>query len=536
MKEIFKKRFFTQFTTIQLYFIAGNFLLLFFLILLSNLGVLPIRNLGDFIFFAFLTLAFSLYRPGWAFLTFIGTIALENINLAPTNLGIAIRPYQFFGAIVILAILARLIAKRLSFSLEKPKWYDLLAILAAAGGFISALGSSNSALSFKLSVIFSSFVVLYFLIRNYVRDIEDLKKILPVFLGSSSVVVLYAIWQNMIFAGGLAAYEVMPGRPNSTFAEADWLGIFLVFLIAIIYSIIYFKQSSCVDIEKKDRWKEFLFPYTFLALTFVTLVISVSRAAWLGALIETIFFLFAVLSGLTFDLKNWQWKLFAVTLTRIFLTLVLALGVVYFFHLTSFQLFNRAQSTGSGLQKITISCTPGSEVPERVNTVEELGKFSCHHINIEEIGKEVSAGNIVKEIYRNDPNVGLRTMIYKRSWKEIKENPLIGIGWGSIGKILGTDERGASLNASNIFLEMWLGTGLLGFFAFLVLWIYILLRNISNFVKAKNPEEQAFAIFVVAAWFGLTVANLFNSGIMLGFFWLFLAISLINLQPNEDRN
>lgn len=564
MNEIFNKRFFTQFTTTQLYLIVGNFLLVFFLIFLSNLGILPIKKLSDFLFFTFLFLFFALYRPGWAFLIFIGAIVLEDISLAPVGIGISVRPYQFLGALVILAILIRLVAKRLNFSLEKPKWYDFLVILIAASGFISALGSVNRVLSFKLSLVFVSFAALYLLIRNYIRDIADLKKTIPFFVSSSAVIVLYGIWQNIRFARGLISYEVMPGRPNSTFAEADWLGIYLVLLISIIYAIIFYARNKSVVVESKfkvqsaGRRTKLFFLYIFLVLSFTLLIITVSRSTWLGVLAATLVFLFLILTELKITPKNWRWKEFFWNSFGILISGIIAILMVYFFNLTSFQLFNRAQSTGTGLQKITISCVPGFEAPERISTVEQLEKFGCRHINLEDIEAEIGKNNIVKEIYRDDPNINIRKEIYLKSWEQIKNNPILGIGWGSIGTILGADERpariatparsdamssgeqsvaggGASLNASNIFLEMWLGAGLLGIVVFLFLWIYILFRNIAILIKAKDPDEYAFSIFIIVAWFGLTAVNLFNSGIMLGFLWLFMAISLIERSGHSTE-
>lgn len=260
MSEIFKKRFFTQFTTIQLYLIAGNFALAFFLILLSNLGILPLKNILDFLFFTFLFLFFALYRPGWAFLFFVGTIALENINLAPVSLGIAMRPYQLSGGLIILAVLIRLIAQRLNFKLEKLRWFDISLFILAAAGFLSSLGAVDRAQSFKLSIILSSFVALYLLARNYVRDLNDLKKIIPFFLSSSVVIVLYGIWQNVRFIKGFSNFEIMPGRPNATFMEADWHGIFLVILIAAMHSIAYYRichsERSASGAEESNQNKK----------------------------------------------------------------------------------------------------------------------------------------------------------------------------------------------------------------------------------------------------------------------------------------
>ena len=548
----FLKQFVNNLNQPKTYLLLANVLLVFFLVFLSNLGILPLKNTSDFLFFTFLFLFFALYRPGWAFLLFVGTIALENINFAPVDFGLMIRPYQFIGALVVVALLIRLIARRLNFSLEKPKWYDFLVIVIVAGGFVSAVGAPNRALSLKLSVICASFAVLYFLTRSFIRDIADLKKIIPFFLTSSLVVILYGIWQNISFVRGLISYEVMPGRPNATFPEADWLGIFLVLLIAVAYVIIFYYGKRLTENDTPEisnfqppisnkipnhKFQKFA-QYLLLILSYILLILTVSRSAWLGAVAATFIFLFLILTNLKFNPEFWRWKDFGVNLAGIAISAIIVVAVVYFFNLTSFQLFNRVQSTGSGLQKITIACSPRAELSEVeslrvVGDVSELEKFGCRHINLEDIEKEIGLNNIVKEIYRSDPNVNIRKEIYAKSWQAIKKNPVLGIGWGSIGKILGTDERGASLNASNIFLEIWLGAGLLGFLAFVALWAYILLRNVLNFLNTDDPEEQAFALFVIGSWFGLTIANLFNAGIMLGFLWLFMAAAMVDLKTNS---
>jgi O-antigen ligase len=148
---------------------------------------------------------------------------------------------------------------------------------------------------------------------------------------------------------------------------------------------------------------------------------------------------------------------------------------------------------------------------------------------LEAIEQELAEGNQVTEIYRNDPNINIRSSIYSRAWSEIKNHPLFGIGWGGIGGILGVDGRGVGLNSSNIFLEIWLGSGIIGFLAFVVLWIYVLLRAAHAFLH-RDGEGQAVALFIILAWAGLTVFNLFNAGIMLAIFWVFLAVSLMDYK------
>lgn len=520
------------------YLLLANAFLVLFLIILSNIGILPIKNTGDFIFFAIIFLAFALYRPSWAFLFFIGTIALENINLAPEGIGIAVRPYQFVGGLTILAVLIKLIFRRLGFNFPKWSRYDLLFIIFTLAGFLSVLGSVDKILSLKQSIIVTSFAVLYFLVRIFIQSFDDLKKIIPFFLSSSIIVVLYGIWQNIRFSKGLSHFETMPGRPNATFVEADWLGIYLVLLLATIYVFVYWiKNNNQETITKQLSITNFQFSKSlyfvscilYLAVTYILLILTVSRSAWLGALAISIMYQVVCIKYFIFDKKDW--KGFFKQLMILIFAGIISLTVIYIFNLTNFRLFNRVQSTGTGLQKITISCSKNISLPEKIETIAELTSYSCRHINLEEVQSEQANGNFVKEIYRNDPNVSIRSEIYKKSWNEIKQHPILGIGWGNIGKILGSDDRGASLNSSNIFLEIWLGTGIIGTLAFLVILAYILVFNIRLFISG-NIDNETLGLFGILGLIGLIIPNLFNAGIMLGFVWIFFAISTLN----EDRN
>ncbi|MFZ2976049.1 MAG: O-antigen ligase family protein [Candidatus Moraniibacteriota bacterium] len=529
--------------------LLANVVLVFVLIICNNLGIIPLRT-GDFIFFAILTLFLALYRPGWAFLFFIGTIALENINLAPAELGIAIRPYQFIGALTITAIIIRLFSGKLNFKLVKPKWQDWLVIIVGISSFLSIANAENKIISLKLSIILATFVALYFLVRNYIQNLEDLKKIIPFFLSSSLVVVLYGIWQNVWFLRGLNGFEAMPGRPNATFSEADWLGMFLVLVMSVVYILIY---NSVIARESRDDRGNLEFNKSvldikglllrqladrndiglviFLILSYIVLILTVSRSAWLGAFAVTFIFLFTIFTNLKLSYKGWEWKKTIQIKLVIISALAIAIGAVYIFHLTDFQLGNRVQSTGSGIQKITVSCNVGNEnfrsLPEEIENISELEKYNCRHINLEEINSEKSKGSYVTEIYRKDPNVSIRAEIYQKSWKEIKNHWILGIGWGNISKILGTDESGTPLNSSNIFLEIWLGSGILGFASFVIVVSYILVGAIKNYYFAKNLEGRVFALFVIISWTGIMIANFFNAGIFLGFLWLWLGMTQI---------
>jgi len=533
---LYTKQLAEKLNNIKTYLVLTNVLLVFFLILFNNLGVLPMRT-GDFVFFAILVLAFALYRPGWAFLIFIGTIALENIDLAPEKLGITVRPYQLIGGLLFLAIAIRFFSKKLYFKLAKLNWTDYLVFLIPLASLLNIFNSQTPKAELKFALILFSFIVIFFLVKNYIQNSYDLKKSLPFFLSSTFVIMLYGFWQNIRFAKGLNAFSVMPGRPNSTLTEPDWLGFYLVLVIACVYTLIYFFTQKSDEESKLSKRVSFLIIDVFLILAFALLLISVSRSAWLGTAAATIIFLVTIFTNLKFNFHDWQWKLtIKIKLGIIFLFLV-SLGVVYFFHLTSFQLFNRAVSTG-GAQKITIACLPAGEAGNSdcrdalqcvstgatIHDVSELAQYGCRHINLEEIEAEKNKGRVITEIERDDPNVSVRAEVYQKSWSQIKAHPILGIGWANIPEVLGKDPRGANLNSSNIFLETYLGSGLIGFLSLVILLGVIFVRALIAFFRETDLEQKTFALFILTSWTGLVVFNLFNAGIMLGFFWVWLGI------------
>jgi hypothetical protein len=542
--------------TTKVYLVIANCILVIFAIWFTNVGLLPFKSLGDFVFFAVLALILGLYRPGWTFVFFIGTLALENINIAPASLGLSLRPYQFFGSITILAILVQIFSKRIFFSLPKFHWYDAMPILFALGGFLSAFGALNKGASFKQAIIAMSFVALYFLVRIYVQSLEDVKRIVPFFLSSGFIVMIYAVWQNMRFLSGGNAFEIMPGRPNGTFYEADWLGMYLVFLLSTILSFVYSINKN--NFSKRFRVLSNLCSYFYVTFIFVVLILTVSRSAWIGALIVVLVFLKSNLLRYYFEvrekkhgagkvfleiikLQKIQWEKTGFQLMWLTFSFGISILLVNMVPLTRFQLANRVVST-SGLQKITVACTSAlsSETPKlipnsTIASLDELVNYGCRHINLEDTEKEVGAGFMVMEVYRPDPNVSIRSVIYRKSIEQINKHVLFGLGWGGISAVLGQDERGAGLNASNIFLEVWLGSGLLGLVSFVIVLGFILVFSIVRFFSVQYEVKSSVAlVFVMIGWCAVVFPNLFNSGIFLGFVWTFLAIAVSLLSEQKS--
>ncbi len=501
-------------------------------IILQNQGILPLDPVS-FFFFSFILFLLGVYRPGWLFLLFIAMLPLETLNVAPSLLGgMALRPYQWLGGIALGSVCIRLVFGRLPFRFFEPRWFDLFLPLVAVGGFFSLMTAPAMGSALKQAIIVVSFVGLYFLGRIFFRTRFDILQAMPFFLASSVVVLLYAVWQNGQALLGRESFQVMVGRPNATFSEADWLGLFVIVVLGALYAF-----GTALGNQWKKRterirasvWLGIL--WIFLGLSFLVLILTVARSAWLGAaalsgLYGVGLLFFSGVSGVRSGVKR-------VLASALFAgsSLVVALAVVVFFHLSPFQLFHRIQSTGTGLQLVTVSCLSDVVLPERVTQVEELSALGCSHIPLEQRVAEEEAGHFVKEVFRDDPNIALRKHIYQEVFTLLREHAVLGIGWGSVALTLGTDGRGAGLNASNIFLEAWLGSGLLGFVALVSFSLLLLLASLRWYRDtAAAQEERLFALTLFALLSGVLVFNLFNSGMLLGFFFILLSITALALE------
>lgn len=506
--------------------ISGSVVFSCVLIMLNNGGLLPL-SLGDFFFFSGIIFLAALYRPGWVFLFFIGLLPFEIVNMAPTEIGMMLRPYQWVGILTLAAVMVRFFSGRLPFSLPKVRRLDMALIAFWIGSLVAVIGAPDRSVSIKQSIVLFSFLALYALTRIFIRTVGDARNTIPFVIGSGAVVSIYAIWQNVRFSKGLNAFEVMPGRPNSVFTEPDWLGAFLLMFIGVSYAVLA---------SRKNRLRsDTALIYSSLVLSYVALLLSVARSAWLGVGIMTFAAGVLVLADRKFfDVRQWKWFEASKYALGIAAAFAASLVLVFAFHLTTFQLFNRAQSTASGLQKITIACEREVSLPEKIESIDELSAYGCRHITLEEKQSVVDSGSIVTEIYRNDPNVDIRKGIYGKTANVIREHFLFGVGFGSSSSFLGQDECGAGLNSSNIFLEVWLGSGLIGLLAFLYVWLFIKFGAVKHaLMQGSEDDVSAVYIFILLSWIGLTIFNLFNAGIFLGFLWAWLAVAVNFVQKNN---
>ncbi|NTW75554.1 MAG: hypothetical protein HGB34_01500 [Candidatus Moranbacteria bacterium] len=483
------------------------------LVLASYKGMLPL-GLPDFFFLLVLSILAAAYRPGWMFLLLVTILPLETVNLAPVTFGTDIRPYQFLVLAIYAGLAVRFVSGRSFPAWPKPHAGDVFLSLIPIGALVAVVNAPDHMLSFRMAIILFSFLALYVLFRMYIRTAEDVGRILPFVVLATVLVISLSIFQNALFLYGNRSYEVMPGRPNGSFPEADWLGVFLVFSYAAFLAAGYMISSRSSSFEQSFRMKRSTFLFLGLVGVLTALTISVSRSAWLGAAIAVVIAIILTILAKRFRVCGF---IFVTSVAAQFVAIMIITSVP----LTDFDLSGRANSVGTGQQTITISCERGTLPPTGVSTTDELAAFGCRHINLDEIPFEMTSGYVIAEIQRNDPNISIRKAIYDRSIALGSEHPFIGVGWGSITRVLGTDARGAGLNASNVFLEIWLGSGLfgiVGFVGFLVLLAYRAFRDFRRF-------RGTFPFFLITAFSGLIMFDLFNSGILLGFVWAILGVS-----------
>lgn len=468
-----------------------------------------------FLFFVFLVIA--ILSPRSVFVLMIASVSFEIINFLPQDWGFSLRPYQFLAGVIFLGLCIRngySFLRQMHWNFSHIHFIDIGIMLIVFGGILSSFFSDFFAESMRLSIIILSFAFLYVLVRVFLKSTKDIVLVMPYILASFVSTALYALIQNAAFLHGMAWHrEIMPGRPNAFFSEPDWLG----FYIALFLFVIWFLFFSIERKKEGERdWIGVLLPlWIASSFGFMALIITVSRSAWLG--------LFFGLSSLIV----WSiWKQKKQSIGKIIffvLSLFVAILYVLILPLTNFELGNRAQSSISGLQEITISCISKVNLPQQIALEEDLIDYNCRHINLEEIEGEKASDRYVTKIFRKDPNAEIRKDIWRKTKELIGKNFFFGIGWGGIASAFGEGSRGEYFNASNLFLGIWLGSGIGGFIGLVMIFIYLGYFSIRS-LFSKDRDTSKIGIGVLGTLIIVFVFNMFNSSESLAVMWVWLGI------------
>lgn len=497
------------------------------IILLGHFGWFPLPAWIVGVIFLVL-IGLTIWKPVKIFGIFLSTITLEYIPLGVFG-GADLRWYQITGVALFFGLIVRYFLGKEDLKKygNTLGWIDGVVGTIGFASVISAMLGGGAAP--KQTMVFFSFIFLYFLTRYFIRNRRDIVQTFPFFIGSFFIVALYAIAQNVLFSLGLPSGETMPGRPNGTFPEADWLGLYAG--IGVIFSsLCLLAVQRLYRMNSKKQWAFRAFSYELGVLAWILLIITVARSAWISTVIGL-----SLMMMVLWRVSNLGWVI--QWGKQVFITAVVGLVLVLSLGLTSFELGNRVQSTGSGLQEITIVCEGGEDaiVPQVIENVGELEQYGCQQINLEEINDFSSRGFAVGKVFRKDPTVEIRKRIWGSAWEMIRKHPIMGIGWGNSGETFGTDANGASLNSSNLFLEFWLGSGMIGFVGMVYIFGYIFARSIRLLMRSKiNSNHNLFLFGILGITTMIFVFSLFNAGQFLAIFWVFLAIALTRDQRDPQ--
>lgn len=497
------------------------FLIILFLfgivgIILFNTGVFPL-SITYLLFYLTLLILFGLYRPTYVWQLLVFFLPFEILSVGTLVGSIDIRAYQF--GIVALGVATAVLWIQKKVLLPTVRWFDMALGLLLVGGVFTLLLRGLLISNSKDIIILFSFAGLYILGRVYLRTKKDIRTFLGTILMSGVVVSGYALYQMIAFQNNWSHFAVMDGRPNSTLEEADWLGFFMgmVGLMAL------------VGVLSVKRWYHELIFGALLLLFTIVLILTVSRSAWLafagGLIVLGALFAFEYLSGFLHARRK-DVRILLKLFVGVPVVLVLALSTISLFSLTRFELDERLTSTGTGEQIITIACKEGSSHPTKVNDIAELLAYGCQHINLEEQASYQQQGYVIAEVERPDPNIHIRASLYQQTWTILQDNFFLGIGWGESVKAFGTDGRGAGLNSSNLFLEIWLGSGLIGLLGFLVFWFGILYALVKRLIHKREITEGFWiTVLTLLLWIQVTIFNFFNAGLLSGIFIAFLILA-----------
>lgn len=148
---------------------------------------------------------------------------------------------------------------------------------------------------------------------------------------------------------------------------------------------------------------------------------------------------------------------------------------------------------------------------------------------------------------KTSPSISMRLDFLNLSWELFKRKPLLGFGPGAFRDEFATTNFALSayetteafrMRAHNTYLEVLVGTGLIGLFFYAAL-IGVALRNFrqaaKNALVSGDLEQKLLANAYEAAFLGNLLLFLFISYLSMKHFWIFLAISQVALNISKKH-
>lgn len=123
-------------------------------------------------------------------------------------------------------------------------------------------------------------------------------------------------------------------------------------------------------------------------------------------------------------------------------------------------------------------------------------------------------------------------------WAQVREEPLVGVGFGRESVITVQDERvTVPQDPHNQFLYLWAGGGLLLLLSFALLLGVYLVDAVRRF-RAGSPEERRLVFWAVSIWFVFLVNSasgaILTSPKLLLVFWVLMALPMVARKSRTE--
>ena len=380
------------------------------------------------------------------------------------------------------------------------------------------------------------YLMVFFIMVASIKSREDVRFFAQVFLLTAFLVFLYGLGQkffmfpvistmNVEFAKGIAL-RLSPGaRVSSTFAGHYDLGAYLVLLLSFLMAYI-------VATKKKMRRVPLLFFFGFLFWLILASASRISFAAYLGSITLTLFLLkkkswiipVLVLSLITSVFASELTERYANTL-RVSLLKIGEIKIELPWVKKSAQI--------SFLPEPTPTPTPAPAVVP-VKGPKKIIKVMPQPTPTPTPGKRYFYyGGVGSEPPPEDRSTAIRLKVeWPRAIRAFLKNPLLGTGYSSI-----------TLATDNDYLRALGEIGLLGFLAFVMIFIGIGLKA-KEIIFSKTPieEEKAILIGIVGGTIGFLAnalfIDVFEASKAAITFWLLmgLAIGISKISFSKEKN
>ena len=357
--------------------------------------------------------------------------------------------------------------------------------------------------------IFLHYILFFLLLALNLKNWRQIRKIIIAVLSSSAIVCVYGLLQYV----GLDFIDwkksaVVQGRIFSSLGQPNFLAHYLIIVIPVSFFSLFY-------IVKKNIAR--FLPAVLILAQILCLILTYSRAAWLGFIVEVCLFLLILL------LLNFRLVLARVNIKQnIFLILAKAKRKLNFYKVLIILVLFLA---------VFLTLNIANSAKEQ-KTIKRL-------INRAESAVNITAGS-----------ARMRLLYWQAAVQEIKQMPakrlLFGYGqenisdvfvkhyspdWAILEEINSYPDR-----SHNAILDIILTNGFVGLFLVISLYGYIIILLIKLIAKHKEDSRErwlAAAMLIILS--GYFVNNLFSFSVVASYIYFYLILALLVFLISKDE-